>query len=146
MVDNVVLNPGLNGAQIATDDILGVQYQRNKITLGADGINNGDLSASNPMPAYFPPVAPVNRSGTITTGGTAQILMSANPIRRGFDIQNNSAGDLAINVTNGTASLTANSIIIPTGSLYESPLSGCTNYAISIIGATTGQVFFASEW
>jgi hypothetical protein len=48
MPDNVTL-PG-TGAVVASDDIGGNQYQRIKVTLGADGVNNGDVSASNPMP------------------------------------------------------------------------------------------------
>ena len=144
MADNITLNPGLAGKIVATDDILGVQYQRNKITLGADGVNDGDISAANPMPVYFPPVSPVDRSGTITTGGVAQVLMAANSIRQGFAVQNTSAGILYINTTNGTASTASKQI--QTGALYESPLGGCTIYAISIYGATTGQTFVAEEW
>jgi len=49
MADNVGYTPGA-GASIAADDISGVLYQRMKVTLGADGVNGGDLSSSNPMP------------------------------------------------------------------------------------------------
>jgi hypothetical protein len=48
MPDNVTL-PG-TGAVVATDDIGGFQHQRVKFTLGADGVNDGDVSAANPMP------------------------------------------------------------------------------------------------
>lgn len=41
------------GDVIATDDIDGVKYQRAKITIGADGVNDGDVSASNPMPVQI---------------------------------------------------------------------------------------------
>ena len=50
MADNTELNPGTGGDIAATDDIDGVKYQRVKLTLGADGVNDGDLSAANPMP------------------------------------------------------------------------------------------------
>jgi hypothetical protein len=50
MADNTELNPGSGGDIAATDDIAGVKYQRVKLTLGADGVNDGDLSGSNPMP------------------------------------------------------------------------------------------------
>lgn len=50
MSDNTTLNPGSGGAVVASDDIAGVQYQRVKLTLGADGVNDGDASKSNPMP------------------------------------------------------------------------------------------------
>lgn len=49
MADNVGYTPG-SGAIVAADDIGGVLHQRIKLTLGADGTNDGDLSATNPMP------------------------------------------------------------------------------------------------
>ena len=50
MSDNTQLNPGVGGDIAAADDIDGIKYQRVKLTLGADGVNDGDLSAANPMP------------------------------------------------------------------------------------------------
>jgi hypothetical protein len=49
VADNVDVTPGA-GKTIATDDIGGVQFQRVKIALGPDGVNNGDVSAANPVP------------------------------------------------------------------------------------------------
>jgi|10_taG_2_1085330.scaffolds.fasta_scaffold61205_2 hypothetical protein len=34
----------------AADDISSVHYQRVKLTVGADGVNDGDVSSTNPMP------------------------------------------------------------------------------------------------
>lgn len=48
MADNITL-PGATSV-VATDDIAGVNYPRTKLTLGADGVNDGDVSAANPMP------------------------------------------------------------------------------------------------
>ena len=50
MADNTELNPGSGGDIAAADDIAGVKYQRIKLTLGADGVNDGDVSAANPVP------------------------------------------------------------------------------------------------
>lgn len=50
MSDNTELNPGTGGDIAATDDIGGVKYQRVKLALGADGVNDGDVSEGNPMP------------------------------------------------------------------------------------------------
>ncbi len=50
MADNTELNPGTGGNIAATDDIAGVHYQRVKLTLVADGVNDGDVSSSNPIP------------------------------------------------------------------------------------------------
>lgn len=55
MADNVTfqtttLATASNGTVIAADDISGAAYQRFKLTLGADGTNDGDVSSSNPVP------------------------------------------------------------------------------------------------
>jgi len=47
MADNTQQSADEN---IATDDIGGVKYQRVKVTLGADGVNDADVSSANPMP------------------------------------------------------------------------------------------------
>lgn len=50
-MDNVIVSANIGtGATVATDDIGGVQHQRVKITLGADSVSDGDVSATNPMP------------------------------------------------------------------------------------------------
>lgn len=53
MADNVSITPG-TGDTVAADDIAGAKHQRIKVTLGADGVNDGDVSASNPMPVTGP--------------------------------------------------------------------------------------------
>lgn len=50
MADNTQLNSGSGGDILATDDIGGTKWPRSKITLGADGVNDGDVSSSNPLP------------------------------------------------------------------------------------------------
>ena len=49
MADNLGYTQG-SGAQVATDEIAGLHHQRVKFTLGNDGVNDGDVSSSNPMP------------------------------------------------------------------------------------------------
>ena len=49
MADNLGYTEGA-GAEVATDDIGGIQHQRVKITMGPDGVSEGDVSSSNPMP------------------------------------------------------------------------------------------------
>lgn len=61
MADNVVANPGVGGATFAADDIGGVLFPRGKITIGADGVNDGDVSTSNPLPV----------TGTVAVTGVA---------------------------------------------------------------------------
>lgn len=53
MSDNItaLANTGTGTDVFATDDIGGVNYLRTKVTIGADGVNDGDVSASNPSPS-----------------------------------------------------------------------------------------------
>ncbi|MCU0949526.1 MAG: hypothetical protein MUC68_00355 [Burkholderiaceae bacterium] len=50
MADNFVANPGAGGDTFAADEIGLIKYPRSKIVIGADGVNDGDVSAANPMP------------------------------------------------------------------------------------------------
>jgi hypothetical protein len=50
MADNIQLNLGTGGDVSAADDISGVKFSRVKLTLGADGTNDGDVATGNPMP------------------------------------------------------------------------------------------------
>ena len=48
MADNSTL-PG-TGDVYGSDDISGVKFQRIKLVHGIDGINDGDIAATNPLP------------------------------------------------------------------------------------------------
>lgn len=79
MPDNVTANPGSGGAVFATDDIAGVQYPRHKLIIGADGVNDGDVSGSNPLPV----TGTVGVSGSIAVTGPltdSQLRAAAVPI------------------------------------------------------------------
>ena len=73
MVDYVQLPVATtSGDQVASDEIAGLKHQRVKITVGADGVNDGDVSASNPLPV----------TGVVTTDGLtdAELRASAVPV------------------------------------------------------------------
>lgn len=93
-----------------------------------------------------PQVTKTDKSGTITTGGTAQSLMAANSSRRGWEVQNVSTGDLWFNGIGGTAVQNQPSFRLAPGDSYTSTFGATETSAISIIGATTGQAFTAREW
>ncbi len=145
MADNTELNTGTGGDVIATDDIGGVKFQRVKLVLGDNGINEGDVSKTNSLPVRLSPISPVNISGTITTGGTAQVLAIANPTRKGWWIRNNSTESLWISDMT-TAIASQPSLELRAGELYESAVGGCSSLALSILGATTGSSFTAREF
>lgn len=153
MADNTTLNTGTGGDVISTDDVTtlngsassGVKVQRVKIMYGDDNTAR-DVSLTYPLPSYVPGSTLTDRSGTITTGNTAQTLMASNSSREGWYIRNNSSASLWINELGSTAVQSQPSLEIKTGELYESPAGGATLSAISIIGSTTGQSFTAREW
>jgi hypothetical protein len=47
MADNI---PTTANASIATDDIGNIHFQRMKLVIGADGVNDGDVASGNPLP------------------------------------------------------------------------------------------------
>lgn len=99
-------------------------------------IAGGTLGASGSLPAG------TDRSSSITTGGSAQQLAPANSARVSLTGQNTSAGNLGINEVGGTAAIgSAGTYTIAPGQSF----SVGTNRAISIVGATTGQTFTATE-
>jgi hypothetical protein len=122
------------------DDMAGAAGTPNANVLSIQGIGGG-LS----MAAHRPSLPYTNRSGTITTGGTAQTLAAANTARRGYRVMNLSSADLWLNDKGGAATAAQPSIRIVSGAVYESPAFGASTAAISILGATTGQAFEAAE-
>ena len=140
MADNTSYTPG-SGVTIAAKDLgSGVLAQRFVPIVGTTDIGN-----TNPLPAYRPGTTYTSRSGTITTGGTAQTLMASNTARKGYRVMNLSTADLWINDEGATAIAGQPSFKIISGALYESPAFGASTAAISIFGATTAQAFQASE-
>lgn len=83
-----------------------------------------------------------DRSGSITLGNTQQQIAPANEYRRALVFQNISAADLWINPHGNPAAIdTAGSFKITAGTIFQV----LTNKAVSVIGATTGQKFSATE-
>lgn len=72
MAENVVLNSGSGGDTLAADDVGGVKIPRSKIVIGADGTNDGDVSASNPLPAL---VRSEQVDDAAFTPATSRVLM-----------------------------------------------------------------------
>jgi len=79
MADNTTLNPGTGGDVMAADDITGVKFQRVKIALGADGANDGDVSAANPIPTTNAPAtgSTTSPSNSTTTAYAASLIVKA---------------------------------------------------------------------
>lgn len=93
MADNTTLNTGSGGDVIATDDIAGVKFQRVKVVLGADGVNDGDVSSANALPVSLASVP----SHAVTNAGT-------------FDVQESGAALTALQLLDDTVATTAAAI------------------------------------
>lgn len=106
MADNFVSNPGSGGSTFAADDIgPGVLYPRVKLTTGVDGVSDGDVSASNPIPArlYGPATGTQSNVAAATTDTT---ILASNASRRGAVVFNDSTAVLYVLLANATSSAT----------------------------------------
>lgn len=79
MPDNVSVTPG-SGASIATDEIAGAHHQRVKVTLGADGVSDGDVSATNPLPITGALTDAQLRATPVPVSGTVTITDGSGPV------------------------------------------------------------------
>lgn len=143
MADNVTL-PG-TGEIVAADDIGAAKFQRVKVTLGADGANDGDVSATNPMPtrasngttfltAKALNVAPADADiaqvvqsvlhGRSTAGGGTFVDVKVSP-----------SGALAADVSDSQLPL-------PTGAASEATLAAAENLLRQIVQAAASPAGF----
>lgn len=93
--------------------------------------------------------AATDRSGTITAGGTAQVLAPANAARQGLVIQNPSAATESLWVSDLTTAVVGEpSIEIPKGTKlsFKNDLGYVPLTAISIISTTSADKFTAREY
>jgi hypothetical protein len=105
MADNIQITTGV-GASAATDDIGSVHYQRVKIVTGSDGSNDGDVSASTPMPVRIGEKSLLNVSGSATTSGSVLIAASATTriVVSAFVVQGESSGSVRASLCDTAAS------------------------------------------
>ena len=107
-------------------------------------LGGADVGSSNPLPVQNANAAPTNRSGSITTGGAAQVAMAALSTRKGYFFQNISS-EIMWGSWVGTAApnATGSFLISPNGIIRNT--TPCETTALSIYGATTGKVYTAWE-
>lgn len=75
MADNTVLNAGVGGDTVATDDIGGIKFQRVKLTQGANNTNDGDVALSNPLPTRSTGATSA-LSNVVSSAATGTVLAS----------------------------------------------------------------------
>lgn len=136
MADNVTLNAGTGGAVMATDDIGGVHWERVKLTLGADGVNDGDVSATNPIPIKERRAA--TSAVTSVAGSLSSVtVLSSNANRLGAYVWNDSAVALYLKL-GATASTSSFTVYMLPGAFYELPHPCYTGVIDGIWVSATG--------
>jgi len=143
MADNTILPiPSTTGDTIAADDIGGIKYQRVKVTIGADGTNDGDISSTNPMPITGTVLIDSvsnnqvsdSISGTDVALTTHSVITGETTAGGGsfVNVKVNPSGALAVDASNSAVSVTnfpatqaisAVSLPLPTGAATETTLS-----------------------
>ena len=105
---------------------------------------SASVSSSNPLPVQSANADPIDRSGSITTGGAAQVAMEALSTRKAYFFQNIS-NEIMWGSFTGTAtpSKEGSFPIQPNGIIRSTQV--CETTALSIYGETTGKVFTAWE-
>lgn len=117
MADNITTAAGT----FASDDIASVQYQRNKIVLGVNNANDGDVGATNPLP-IITGVASTATLSVVASSATSVQLLAANALRRGVVIYNDSTQTLYIKFGT-TASSTSFTKLLATNAEYVVPFN-----------------------
>jgi hypothetical protein len=127
----------------------------------ANGINGPIQPGANVIGAIFgsPNVTPTDCSISLTTGGTAQNIISATTSLHGFttaniDPSSGSGEPIWISFTGTASPNTAGSypLAAPTATTfaglasYTTPLGFGVNHAVSVVAATTGHKISCTNW
>ena len=120
----------------------------NPIITAVLAVKNGEdvaaLGTTTPLTVQNANATPTDKSGSITTGGAAQVAMAALSTRKGYFFQNISSEIMWGSWVGTAAPSAAGSFPIqPNGILRNT--APCETTALSIYGATTGKVFTAWE-
>ncbi|GEM_PF-5675776 len=129
----------MSNAVFLLDPVTGQRYRAGG---PADANGNAQGTIANPtytQAGYLP--AGTDRSGSVTTGGTAQLIANTNANRRGLTFQNTSDTEMRITENGSAATATNGYQVAPGGRISIS-----TNRAISMFCATTGKTFAATEF
>lgn len=117
MADNIPVTPG-TGANVATDDVAGVHFQKVKLDLGGDG-------ASVPVTAEVPVKekrAAISAVTSVAASTTFVALLAANAARLGAAIHNDSTAVLYVKL-GAAASATSFTVKMAADSYYEVPFA-----------------------
>jgi hypothetical protein len=125
---------------IGVDDVAGVKFQRVKVILGAEGVDGGDLSATNPLPVSGPLTdTQLRASAVLVTGtffqATQPVSAAALPLPAGAAQEHiTAAAPHAVRLTDGGA------FYKPTTPSDTQPVSIAALPALAAGAATIGKV------
>lgn len=135
MVDNVAITAG-SGTSIATDDVGGVQYQRVKVTWGADGVAS-DANATTPLPVKADHATTGIGHGvkTVAVAGTDEAIAASTPAKWiTIQAQTDNTGYIAVGATGVDATIaTGTGVLLASGESITMPID---NLADVFIDAT----------
>jgi NADPH-dependent curcumin reductase CurA len=114
------------------------------VTVNLQATTNGELKISGGSSGTAAG-ALTDKSGSITTANTSQVVAAAKADRKYFFIQNVSGADLWINFTTA-ATVAQPSIKLAAGASFTMEASFISTEAINIIGATAGLQYTAKEF
>jgi hypothetical protein len=105
------------------------------------------IGPTNPMPVINTAGAVASDgSGSVATGGSPQTLFGGTVPTNGFLVQNNSSATLWVCDTGIASDGGASIQVAAEGGLFATPPGYKPAGAVSLYGATTGQVFAARRW
>lgn len=158
MADNIDVTPG-TGKTVAADEIAGALHQRVKITVGADGTNDGDVSSANPLPVVGVVDLGANNDVTVTGTVTAELSATDNAVLdtidavldtinaklvTGTDIGdvtiNNSTGASAVNIQDGGNSITVDGTVTANLSATDNAVLDTIDAVLDTIKTDTAAI------
>ena len=114
MADDILLNAGTGGDTIAADDIVGIKYQRVKLTLGADATNDGDVASGNPMP--------VTGTVAVTNAGLTELAAAIN-----------GSSQMDVNLAASAATITVAAHAVTNAGTFATQVDGAALTALQVI-------------
>lgn len=120
-------------------------YPTRCIKPGADGsvAVSGTITVGT-VTAVPSVITPTNRSGSVTSGGTAQNAMAANASRKGWCLQNLDASEVMY-VRSGAAATSTTGTKLTPGAMACNQPGLIDQGAISVIAATTSHAYSGFE-
>lgn len=139
MADNTVLSTAVGtGDTIATDDISSVKYPRSKITLGADGVNDGDVSSSNPMPVTH--AALTELAAAIDTELQVDVVTSALPSGAATSAKQDTGNTSLSSIDGKITACNTGAVVVSSSALPSGAATAAKQPALGTAGTPSADV------